>query len=237
MSQESIRYARPLVRDDLKARLFAIAETLLVFAVIVALIMALRSTDWVQWEFRTLGWSYTAALVFIVVPALVLLATRRRWSDYGVSVADWPTDLGIALKAFLVALIPFFIGFGGLALLNTGYRTIQGGLFMSIIEIVAIVIMLWMMRRQRPGGSGRSQLVAVGLLLMLPIVLALLMGKLSPIIISTVIWQFALSGFGEEFAFRGYVQSRLNAAFGRPYRILGVPFGLGLIIASVLFGL
>jgi membrane protease YdiL (CAAX protease family) len=43
-------------------------------------------------------------------------------------------------------------------------------------------------------------------------------------------------GFGEEVFFRGYIQSRLNQEFGRPFRIMGVEFGLGLIVSSLLFG-
>ena len=45
------------------------------------------------------------------------------------------------------------------------------------------------------------------------------------------------TGFGEEIRARGYVQSRLNEAFGRPWTIWGTQFGPGLLIASVLFGL
>ena len=37
--------------------------------------------------------------------------------------------------------------------------------------------------------------------------------------------------------FRGYFQSRLNQAFGRPVRLFGIQFGIGLVIASLLFGL
>jgi membrane protease YdiL (CAAX protease family) len=57
------------------------------------------------------------------------------------------------------------------------------------------------------------------------------------VVVSTVVWQFVFSGFGEEFVWRGYVQSRLNQAFGRPMRLFGIQFGPGLIIASLLFGL
>ncbi len=66
--------------------------------------------------------------------------------------------------------------------------------------------------------------------------MALALGRLSVIIVSTVCWQFVFSGFGEEFVWRGYVQSRLNQAFGRPLRLCGIPFGVGLIVTSALFG-
>jgi membrane protease YdiL (CAAX protease family) len=63
------------------------------------------------------------------------------------------------------------------------------------------------------------------------------MSKFNVMIVSTVAWQFVFSGFGEEFAYRGYFQSRLNQAFGRPLCLFGIQFGAGLIIASLLFGL
>jgi membrane protease YdiL (CAAX protease family) len=63
------------------------------------------------------------------------------------------------------------------------------------------------------------------------------MGQMSLVIISTMVWQLFLSGFGEEFVFRGYYQSRLNQAFGRPFCLFGIQFGVGLFIASLLFGL
>jgi membrane protease YdiL (CAAX protease family) len=44
------------------------------------------------------------------------------------------------------------------------------------------------------------------------------------------------TAFGEEIFFRGYVQSRLNEAFGRPFLLGSVRFGWGLILCSVLFG-
>ncbi len=39
----------------------------------------------------------------------------------------------------------------------------------------------------------------------------------------------------EEFFFRGYLQSRLNRSFGRPFEVLGARCGLGLVVAAALF--
>jgi membrane protease YdiL (CAAX protease family) len=52
----------------------------------------------------------------------------------------------------------------------------------------------------------------------------------------TVLWLFFCAGFGEEIFFRGCIQSRVNEAFGRPFRFLGVDFGAGLFVSSLLFG-
>jgi membrane protease YdiL (CAAX protease family) len=44
-------------------------------------------------------------------------------------------------------------------------------------------------------------------------------------------------GFGEEILYRGYMQSRLNEVFGKPYRFFEVAFGWGTIITALFFGL
>jgi len=49
--------------------------------------------------------------------------------------------------------------------------------------------------------------------------------------------QIFIIGLSEEFFFRGFAQTRLNHAFGRPYRFLGARWGWGLVAAAVLFGL
>lgn len=54
--------------------------------------------------------------------------------------------------------------------------------------------------------------------------------------ISILMGRFFAVGFGEEIFFRGYIQFQINEAFGRPYRIYGASFGLGLIYSSFLFG-
>ena len=43
--------------------------------------------------------------------------------------------------------------------------------------------------------------------------------------------------FLEEFFFRGYIQSRLNDCFGKPFRFGNTEFGAGLLLAAVVFGL
>jgi len=52
----------------------------------------------------------------------------------------------------------------------------------------------------------------------------------------TVSWLVFGVGCDEEVFHRGYIQSRLNEPFGRPLRFLGVQFGVGLLVSSLLFG-
>lgn len=74
-------------------------------------------------------------------------------------------------------------------------------------------------------------------LLLVPILVGLYTKRLTFVVISTVVWQFIFSGFGEEILYRGYFQSRINEEFGHPFSFLGVNFGIGVIISSFLFSL
>jgi membrane protease YdiL (CAAX protease family) len=54
---------------------------------------------------------------------------------------------------------------------------------------------------------------------------------------TTLLFLFIFVGPVEELIFRGYFQSRLNEAFGRPYRFFGVSYGVGIFVSALLFGL
>jgi membrane protease YdiL (CAAX protease family) len=58
-----------------------------------------------------------------------------------------------------------------------------------------------------------------------------------PDLLETAFAQLIVVGLSEEFFFRGYLQTHLNARYGRPFRFLGAPWGRGLIYAALLFGL
>ncbi len=231
----------PDVRDlrmsqTVKAKVFTMLEVILVFAVLIALRVALRSASIVQWEQQNLGWIYTIMLLWIGITALVILLTRRGWAEYGVSGLKWPTNLDLGFKAYLVR-IPVVFGLGAAAWLGLKSNEPAGVAATTLVWIVGLALMIWAANRHKEVKSGRANLIATLLFLSLPVGIALASGKLNLVIVSTVIWQFVFSGFGEEFIYRGYIQSRLNQAFGRPVYLFGIQFGAGLVIASLLFGL
>lgn len=57
-----------------------------------------------------------------------------------------------------------------------------------------------------------------------------------PNLFETAVAQILVVGLSEELFFRGYLQTHLNAAYGRPYRLLGARWGKGLVYAALLFG-
>ncbi|MBN2391252.1 MAG: CPBP family intramembrane metalloprotease [Anaerolineae bacterium] len=225
---------------SLKNKLWACTEILIVYAVMRLLGWTIRSTGVVDAETRLLGWSYISGQIQMGIPLVVIWLTRRRWGDYGVTLAGWQNNLDIGIKAYLVRIIPLVLGIGGAAMLKLDYRTLPGGAVVALTEIAGIAVMLWVLRRQseeKALSSAHSNLIVMGALLLLPILVALAVQRLTLIVVSTVVWQFVFSGFGEEIFLRGYVQGRLNQAFGRPWTFFGIACGPGLIIASLLFGL
>lgn len=224
----------------MKGKFWACVEVLVVYVVMRLLGQAVRATGVVDAELRLLGWSYTGGLIQMGVPLAVIWLTRRRWADYGVTLAGWQNNLDIGIKAYLVRIIPIVFGLGGVALLKLDYRTLPGGALVALAEIAGIAVMVWVLRRQseeKALASARSNLIVLVVLLLFPILVGLAMRRLTLIVVSTVVWQFVFSGFGEEIFLRGYVQSRLNQAFSRPWVVFGVQCGPGLVIASLLFGL
>ena len=51
------------------------------------------------------------------------------------------------------------------------------------------------------------------------------------------LYQVLLVALPEEFFYRGYLQSMLSTAYGKPYRFLGARWGAGLLMANLLFAL
>ena len=225
------------VMQSLRTRVLTTLEILLVFAVLIALRVAFRSANIVQWEKQNLGWSYSLMVLFIGIVVGTILFTRRSWAEFGVSAKNWRTNLDIGFKAYLIRILPAVMTTFGPAWLGLKLNELGKGAFEAPLWVMAVALIIWALNRQKEVKSGRANLIATGLFLLFPVGLALAMGKLSWVILSTVVWQFIFSGFGEEFIFRGYFQSRLNQAFGRPVHLFGIQFGVGLVIASLLFGL
>lgn len=223
----------------MRSKSFAIFEILVVYGVIRAVGGLVRTSGVMDWELQTLGWSYTGSIVFVGIPLLAILLFRRDWAEYGFTLAGWQNNLDIGIKAYLVRMIPIGIFLGAIIWLKADYRTFPGGAVVAMGEVIGIALMLWVLNRQQEAmalASAKNNVITAILLLLFPIALGLVLGRLSWIVVSTVVWQFIFSGFGEEIVWRGYVQSRLNRAFGRPMRTFGIRFGAGLIVTSLLFG-
>lgn len=223
----------------MKTKFLALFEIVCVYAGMQVTQIAWRATGIRQWEIANLGWTYTGSVIFVGIPALFLWLARRDWAAYGITRAGWQLNLDVGIKAYLVRIIPVVFGLGTALWLGLGYASLPGGTIIALAELIGIAVMLRVLNHldeAKAIRSVRGNILTIILLLLFPLGVAFAMGKLSVFIISTVAWQFLCSGFGEEFVWRGYVQSRLNEAFGRPYHLWGIQFGAGLGLTSVLFG-
>jgi membrane protease YdiL (CAAX protease family) len=80
-------------------------------------------------------------------------------------------------------------------------------------------------------------ILALVVLSSLPVVSALVVHRPVGAMVGTVGWMIIGAGLGEEIFYRGYIQTRLDLAFGKPLGRRGFQFGVGLIVSSLLFGL
>lgn len=107
-----------------------------------------------------------------------------------------------------------------------------GAILITIIEIGLLFWFAWMVKDKQPRWQKTG---SVGGVLLLPLAIHI-STKLGSVIVAIIYFYFFVA-VSEEILFRGYIQSRLNSAFGRPKRFFGIRWGWGLIITSVLFGL
>lgn len=179
----------------------------------------------------------------VVIPVFIVLVTRRSFKAYGLTGTKWRENLDTGMTFALVSGV-IINGCGYMVLWVRGIAVTgaPGAVVLAGCNIVVLFLILFLFKRRDRVYSGDQPnyipnvLILLGLL-MLPIVVGGYTGRLSRIVVSTVVWQFLFSGFGEEIKFRGYYQSRINQEFGRPFSFFGVDFGYGLIVSSLLFAL
>jgi len=193
--------------------------------------------DLVRAEVALLGWSYVSGALLILVPVAILRLTGRDFKRYGLTMEGWKQGLGVGMKCYLVRFVPL----GTLLVMHVlgyGYKEPLASTVIAVGEAAAIYVFLrWIGGKPLVEGGARADLAVMAGLLLMPVAVGYALNRLSLQVVSTVAWQFLFSGFGEEIRYRGYYQSRVNEEFGRPWRLMGVSFGPGLLVSSALFAL
>jgi membrane protease YdiL (CAAX protease family) len=220
-------------------RIVAVLEVVFACCLCHLTYRALQQTALGQFE-QAVDRSYLPGSVMLVFTLLALLVHRRRTEVFGVTWKHWPYSVFVGLVSTLL----FTIVGGPILLLGLPPTHWLGALARILGGLLGSVLLLFLLNRrsfadpERFGGGWAAWLGPCLLvsLLALPLLLGLRSHQPYSRTVAGVVWLFVLTGFGEELFFRGYVQSRLNFAFGRPCRLQGMSFGAGLLIASVLFG-
>jgi membrane protease YdiL (CAAX protease family) len=175
-----------------------------------------------QTERLQMPFPVTGHILMVLLPVLILLITSRKFSAYGLRFRPLRYHLDVAgtcLVPVVLANIPFTLGID--------YRAWSGAWILAIVRLGLLLVLGRILQKQPD--PGQAALLAVSWI-------AVPRGSVGMALAELITYGLFV-GFGEEIIFRGYIQSRLNAAFGRPYRLFGVPWGWGLLITSALFGL
>lgn len=220
-----------------------------IIEVVIVFVLTSLLSWWLGAQFAQAGLDrelqrWIGGFIFIALSLIIMVLTRRPWREYGLTLKDWRLSFDVGMTGYVARLVPMGAVFV-MALLGQSYRSWLGGAITLVAEIAGIWLLLTMLKRQDasdPSGDVRrsklrNNVILLGGLLLLPIVLSIIMGRATLLVTSMVFWQLIVSGFGEEIRYRGYYQSRVNQEFGRPYQIMGIRFGPGLIVSSILFGL
>ncbi|PWU14665.1 MAG: hypothetical protein C5B50_16815 [Verrucomicrobia bacterium] len=230
-------------RNPLFGRVLAIVEVILVFALTHVAYRALKSFTVIgRWDSGT---NFVPGAMMILVTILVLVLCRRRFEAYGLGVSGWREHFSMGLMCSLVLI----------AVWATGYlvtmihldatrppdphapRQIQRVAGLALIAVPAGIAVFAALRSRRQAAKRIPPVVSIPAILALLCVLPIVaMHYRQRALWIQALWLFLGAGFGEEIFFRGYIQSRVDAAFGCPVRLFGVQFGVGLGVSSVLFG-
>ncbi len=210
---------------SLKAKALALLEVGAVFVLMLGLFRGVRSLT-----ARTLPGATSSDFLFVPYAALLVAAGAL----YVVTVrvrhaADPPLPLRDQLVIAAYGFLPAFL----LSVLLTwvDWRAWSGAIPVLAVEIGLIFLFAWLVRDKRPSPT----IGMAGGLLLLPLTLqfSLWLGG----VLTAVVYTYLFVALSEELLFRGYVQTRLNAAFGRPRQLLGISWGWGLLVAALFFGL
>lgn len=208
----------------MKAR--AAIEVVSVFILIWVIIALIGLSPIGVWERQTLGFFFIEYAVMIALVLLIVFLTRKDLACYGISLRNFGYHLNIAVTCFL----PIAIGYVPLAFMN--HLQWSGSLVMAAVMILEVFVLGWMLSR-KPTRDESGMIV--GTFVLIAFLNLTQKAATTSAILGFIHYLFFL-GPGEEILFRGYIQSRLNEVWGRPFRFFGVHWGWGLIITSLLFG-
>ena len=162
----------------------------------------------------------------IAVPVIWLVITRRNLASYGLSLRNLSYHLYVTATSF----VPVAIASATLAFVD--YRHWNGAIVLAGVKIAVLFAVGWLLKR-KPTRNGRGFLVGTAILI--PCLNLTSKATLDNAIPAFIFYVF-FPGFGEELLFREYIQSRLNAVSGRPFKFYSVNLGWAVIIASALSG-
>jgi membrane protease YdiL (CAAX protease family) len=213
---------------QVRLKIGAIVEVMSVFLLVVLIFHSVHRSALSRWEEGILVGQRLSIFEYGATLGIVLglmALTRRGWERQGIALKDGKLQIRVIAVGFLPVLV---LG-GVLGIVN--WRTWLGAGVVSAVAVGVLIVIGWALRDK---GAGQGFVMILGVLALAPCVVEV--GVAGSVIIKTLYF-YLLVGPAEEVLFRGYIQSRLNEVFGKPYQFFGVKWGWGIVMASVLFGL
>jgi membrane protease YdiL (CAAX protease family) len=169
-------------------------------------------------------------LVMVAIAIIILLVAGRSLKLFIVSFENVNLDL----KIVAIWAIPLCF----LNIITSATFSLQGlAISILLLAIVEALIILFTLKspitrnwnkKTSTGSLTTFSVIAIGSLIIIPSMFLPMMSSniaIAPNSIYLFPLSFIFVGPCEELVFRGYTQSRLNDAFGRPYRFLGINLG------------
>lgn len=177
------------------------------------------------------------AVFFILLPIMIIKVRGEEPGEYGINFNNLSYNLKIGLKSLAIVLLAD-LAFALVNVLGFSYTDLGGALILSFSNIVALVLVALFLRKSPTRQEQTASTHRILIFFLIFIAFAILSALTLPLGKQVGGFTYALfsTGFGEEILFRGYVQSRLNRAFDRPFHTWGVRWGFGVIITAILFG-
>jgi len=215
----------------------AVFEVTAVFILISLGLPVFRFSPAAVWQSESLGLPFIEYTFIILLAISVIFFPGRNKDVYGITLYKFRYHLDIAVTGLIIMIPLSALKYGFLfPKFQISYLNWDGALISAALSILSIIVILYLIKNRPPyhilpSSSPGRLFIIVGFAFLI----ALLTAPYTNRIAGFVFFLFFV-GFGEELLFRGYIQSRLNLVFGRPFQFFGVHWGWGLIIASLLFG-
>lgn len=189
-----------------------------VFALALLAVVIVARSGFARWERTVVLRPFAEYLSLALVPALAIALVRRPLPAYGITAVNFHGQLDLSL----VCLLPYAVA----KALSFAFGRVQGLSSLTEPLIALGVAVVW---ARLLAARGREATTAALWILMAGSQLSL--GKA----ISALVFYPLVLAPAEELLFRGFIQSRVNQAFGRPWRVAGAPVGVGLLVSAGLF--
>ena len=213
-------------------------DVLLVYAAMIT-VPGLAGPSITKWQLDHYGGTpFNHVFLLILMPLAIVVLCRRSPLSMGLTFSDPKAQWRIGWRSALVLLCLATWPILALQALGIGYRTLPGAIVLTLIYIPVIHVLtrrLMAVPQPHTNASSGSPLLIVALVPVAALGAMTFAAPFSPRV-SNILFTFFLIGLGEEVFWRGYIQSRLNDAFGRPHAFRGISWGPGLVITAVLFG-